>query len=83
MIFSIFRARDVASGMKYLHGSGVLHRDLALRNVLVEILIGDDGKEKIRVKIADFGLSKILRNENDYYTASANSTMPSTLLFVY
>jgi serine/threonine protein kinase len=63
--------------MKYLHSCGVLHRDLALRNVLVEIVIGEDGKEKVRVKLTDFGLSKILRNESDYYKASANSTMSS------
>ena len=42
-------ALDIADGMRFLHKSGVVHRDLKSANVLV----GSDG----RAKIADFGLS--------------------------
>ncbi|XP_047491481.1 tyrosine-protein kinase SRK2-like isoform X2 [Penaeus chinensis] len=54
----------VASGMAYLESEQVVHRDLAARNVLV----ASDGKV---VKIADFGLSRILqdgvyRRRSDY-----------------
>jgi serine/threonine protein kinase len=43
-------ALDVADGMRFLHGSGLIHRDLKSGNVLVD----GDG----RCKIADFGTSK-------------------------
>jgi serine/threonine protein kinase len=42
-------AVDIADGMRFLHESGVVHRDLKSANVLVSM----DG----RAKIADFGLS--------------------------
>eukprot|EP00048_Salpingoeca_helianthica_P011831 m.171404 g.171404 ORF g.171404 m.171404 type:complete len:901 (-) comp15285_c2_seq17:199-2901(-) len=43
-------ATQLAAGMVYIHGRGVLHCDLAVRNVLC----GVDGV----VKIADFGLAR-------------------------
>ena len=42
--------RDIAAGMAHLLQHGVVHRDLASRNVLVD-------SEK-RMKVADFGLSR-------------------------
>lgn len=43
--------QDVASGMTFLHLSGILHNDLKSRNVLVDA--------RFRAKVADFGLSTL------------------------
>ncbi|XP_057312170.1 uncharacterized protein LOC130653668 [Hydractinia symbiolongicarpus] len=51
-------AVQVADGLQYLENKGVVHRDIAARNILV----GDNNQ----LKISDFGLSKILHhNTND------------------
>lgn len=42
---------DIREGLTYVHGKGVIHRDLKLQN----ILIGPDG----RAVITDFGISRI------------------------
>eukprot|EP01113_Clastostelium_recurvatum_P018131 TRINITY_DN2138_c1_g1_i5.p1 TRINITY_DN2138_c1_g1~~TRINITY_DN2138_c1_g1_i5.p1 ORF type:complete len:572 (+),score=95.93 TRINITY_DN2138_c1_g1_i5:28-1716(+) len=44
--------RDVAAGMHHLHQEGIVHRDLATRNILV----GNDWT----VKISDFGMSRLV-----------------------
>ena len=50
---------DIADGMRFLHESGVVHRDLKSANVLVST----DG----RAKIADFGLSSF-KQDNTHVT---------------
>eukprot|EP01118_Nematostelium_gracile_P006194 TRINITY_DN1994_c0_g1_i2.p1 TRINITY_DN1994_c0_g1~~TRINITY_DN1994_c0_g1_i2.p1 ORF type:complete len:370 (+),score=87.44 TRINITY_DN1994_c0_g1_i2:166-1110(+) len=47
--------RDIASGMSHLHSEGILHCDLAARNLLVTT-----NGHRLIVKIADFGLSRSL-----------------------
>ncbi|KAK6010092.1 Tyrosine-protein kinase ABL family protein, partial [Ostertagia ostertagi] len=48
----------VAAGMAYLEEMKFIHRDLAARNILT--------KNHLNVKIADFGLARLLHKENQY-----------------
>jgi serine/threonine protein kinase len=62
--------REACSGMVYLESQGVVHRDLACRNLLVNSssVSKSSGKPYLVVKIADFGMSRIL--ESHYYSSS-------------
>jgi serine/threonine protein kinase len=60
-------ACNCAEGMAYLSSLHFVHRDLAARNVLV----GSD----IQAKIADFGLSREI-GEDDQYYQSKNGQLP-------
>ncbi|XP_076364807.1 tyrosine-protein kinase Src42A-like [Tachypleus tridentatus] len=50
-------ASQIAAGMAYLESQNYIHRDLATRNILVG--------ENNMVKIADFGLARLIK-ENEY-----------------
>jgi hypothetical protein len=43
---------QICEGLEYAHGEGIVHRDIKPENILLD--------QKGRVKIADFGLSKLL-----------------------
>jgi len=49
---------EAASGVLHLHCEGVIHRDLALRNILVD--------ENYKVCVSDFGFSRIKDKDADY-----------------
>eukprot|EP00727_Mastigamoeba_balamuthi_P004347 m51a1_g13910 putative serine-threonine protein (1906) ;mRNA; r:772429-786691 len=59
--FCLHVACDIAEGMKFLHTSGILHRDLKLDNILVVAL---DVGCSVVCKIADFGTSRTVAGKN-------------------
>ncbi len=59
---------QVALGMGALHARGILHRDLAARNVLVGV--------DLLCKVADYGLSREVTAERDYYRHKTDRALP-------
>ena len=59
-------AYDAACGLVHLHSQGIVHRDIAARNVLLA------GKKDLVAKIADFGLSAEANAHNKEYKAAEN-----------
>ncbi|MBS0634361.1 MAG: protein kinase [Verrucomicrobia bacterium] len=48
-------ARNIARGLTTLHKRGIVHRDLGIKNYLINIPEGEPGRRKIEACIADFG----------------------------
>lgn len=61
-------AVQISKGMDYLGTCSYVHRDLAARNVLV-----DNGNI---VKIGDFGLTKAIETDKEYYTVKDDRDSP-------
>ena len=54
--------QDITKGMQFLHKNSFMHRDLKSLNVLLRKVVSGEG-DQIIVKISDFGLSKVLNDE--------------------
>ncbi|XP_008107521.2 tyrosine-protein kinase JAK1 isoform X2 [Anolis carolinensis] len=61
-------AVQICKGMDYLGSRQYVHRDLAARNVLVE--------NEQRVKIGDFGLTKTIETDKEYYKVNDDRDSP-------
>jgi serine/threonine protein kinase len=65
--------RQIIEGLAFMHGQGVVHRDLKCENVLIDTNNGS-------VKLTDFGTAKNLSNVSDSWRAA--KTMVGTPLFM-
>uniref|UniRef100_A0A8C1LNX3 Tyrosine-protein kinase n=1 Tax=Cyprinus carpio TaxID=7962 RepID=A0A8C1LNX3_CYPCA len=61
-------ASQICKGMEYLATKRYIHRDLATRNILVE--------SEFKVKIGDFGLTKVLPQGKEYYKVKEPGESP-------
>ena len=52
-----FLFKQIIEGIEYIHSKNIVHRDIKLENILIDL--------KNNIKICDFGIGKILNNKNE------------------
>jgi serine/threonine protein kinase len=61
-------AMQTCSGMKYAHDHGIIHRDLTLRNIMI-----NEDESAQQVKVLDFGMAKVAHEQHTSGTAAAGT----------
>ena len=64
---SIFLFRQIILGIKHIHSQGIVHRDIKLENILIDL--------NNTIKICDFGISRILSSPNDLLFEQSGTPM--------
>nr|WIL59900.1 nodulation protein [Melilotus officinalis] len=57
---------ETASALRYLHVSDIIHRDIKTNNILLDT--------HFRVKVADFGLSRLFPNDHSHVSTAPRGT---------
>ncbi len=66
-------AEQICEAMSYAHGLGIVHRDITLKN----IMLNEEEENDIQVKILDFGLVKLIDSQQ-----TTGNSMMGTRLFM-
>ncbi|KAI0216220.1 Serine/threonine-protein kinase/endoribonuclease IRE1 [Lamellibrachia satsuma] len=65
--------KDLLEGLQHIHRHKLLHRDLKPENLLMVTCKGKD-KDKVTLKLADFGISQQLEKDKDSYHSGPAGT---------
>ena len=63
---------QICDALQFAHDQGIVHRDIKPENILLD--------RRGRVKVADFGLAKIIGNQNEEKTTGGDSAIAATAL---
>ena len=61
--------RQIVNGLRHLHNNKIIHRDLNPRNILYSrVPVEADGTHRLVMKLADFGMSRIVPQDKSHLT---------------